>query len=418
MKLRSICPVVREGIAWDPETQYIDVNLSTDRTGDEDPSINPKQLEDFILFHNDPAVLVTASPFPVWGCLYFGDTRQIKQSTQAYQQQEQQRNVSKNIRDFHKAYKDLLRNSSGYPNAGNVKALVNQSFGQYDEDRRDRLIQRLKRPDGSFISQLGNTDDGSCRLIAAQLGVIYTPSAEKKIKKSNLADLQKEYKEVQRQIIGIFNSNTVPVDENGSITSSEVNDIVMAIVDRIDRFKNSGELGFDPDIILIPVSKTVRPAFVTVVDNLKDIFNVPIIQGIIKGSGLVTYTDPNTKTVYELVKGGRAGTDIPPKNVGHYLNLRQVADKIAANDFKITNMYPNERKNLKGLLETTPDLASQLQSVAANKGGKINILFFDDSIYSGSTQNMAMTALMKNNRIRNMVGNMAGFGVIKAEASS
>lgn len=408
MKLRSICPIVREGIAWDNNANYINVDTEKDRRLETDG------IQDVIMFHNPQKAYKINSN--TYACLAFNEDEQEIQGALANRQ-----TIKANFNEFYKSYIEYLQ----------------ELFGKLDIDERSRRFYDSSLDDHQIAAQQVRTDlidivkkneitsdpeafvDNKLLIPHQDELTVRDPNTQRMNirKRSGLLlpvqakiDLQsmatehgtgivdtakRVYKQVKRAIMAALNRD---VEINAQLEA-----ILTAVWGRFSDFVSQGGLGFKPDLVVRTVSRAKRPLF----DQLANIFAEEI------GTEIVFGIAKNTRGVYykgQLIvdENGNVSRNLPDESVSQYGSFEDMADKIAIGNFKITNINRDKRRFFSNLFRFTDEFEEAIEATGKTEG--INVLLVDDSAYSGTTTDLIMKLLRTDPRI----GKIASYVIIKA----
>lgn len=218
------------------------------------------------------------------------------------------------------------------------------------------------------------------------------------IARSSKADLSSQYATVKKEIIKSLNSNDL----------AELQRLVDEAALRLALYINEGNLGFNPTIIVSPISSSSRSKARSVINylgsQLQDHLQIPYMQGLMKARKNVVYNHNGEEVQLTDNEGYPVDLEdsVSGVFVGKFTTLSQVAEKIANGSFKITSIFEKNRGNFSSYF----DISDELQSIIETDDPKI--LLIDDCIYSGSTQREMIDQLERLG-----VTDIAGYGIIK-----
>lgn len=389
MKLRHIS----EGISIDPATGELAFDFQSDSPTD-------------ILKFFDKKPYVTNLGNNLFAGFIFSDASPDMQS------HENEKNIislAKAYKSFGKEYKDLVNRHS----VRSIEGLEIQNVQAFTADlKKLNSYTRLKKmlggtqvdaainsggtnsiTVGSNIKELIDQQYDWSLVLQYIRGEKKLPGRSKTESGTNKSDLKSDYDRVKNRIMRALNSGVTGGDE-------QIEHFVYFAAERLSNFNG---FGFTPDFLVRPHSNSALLR--DFVDMVADERGIPAVVGLKKSRSNVTYQDEDGELITVVDSSGRANPKLDDnKWIGQGVTLATVGDKIVADRFKITHLYPNNRTRMQGLFKTTPELEAHL-TANPNSGA----LMIDDSIFSGTTQREMMGQLKQLS-----IANVASYAIIKA----
>ena len=181
--------------------------------------------------------------------------------------------------------------------------------------------------------------------------------------------LRESYKRAKSAIISAINA--------GVTNNPEIENFVYFAANRLARFRG---LGMRPTVIVRP--HTNSELLIQFAEMVAADMGIPVVPGLVKSTRSVQYDG-----ITLVDENGRVNPNLDNVEwIGRGTTQMVAANRIAAQEFRLTHLFPQNRDKITGLFVKSTEFDGNVKRQS-------RVLLVDDSIFSGTTQREMMSTL-------------------------